>query len=121
MSDSELLEDTECIANMKQVSYFQDKKSFVYKYIFPEQEFKLKKGRSVIIANNTDPNRADYAGKIQELDHINKSLLLRKGISKDQNKLPRILSIRVISQWVPALCGAFFLSTGLLSLFARWI
>ena len=93
LSDTELLEDTECIANMKQVSYFQDKKSFVYKYIFPEQEFKLKKGRSVIIANNTDPNRADYAGKIQELDHINKSLLLRKGISKDQNKLPRILSI----------------------------
>ena len=93
LSNSELIDDTETIANMKQVSYFQDKKSFVYKYIFPEQEFKLKKGRSVIIANNTDPNRADYAGKIQELDHINKSLLLRKGISKDQNKLPRILSI----------------------------
>jgi len=35
--------------------------------------------------------------------------------------IPRILSIRAISQWIPALCGAFFLSTGLLSLFARWI
>ncbi len=35
--------------------------------------------------------------------------------------IPRILSIRFISQWIPALSGAFFLSTGLLSLFARWI
>ncbi len=35
--------------------------------------------------------------------------------------IPRILSIRVISQWIPALSGAFFLSTGLLSLLARWV
>ena len=55
---------------MKQVSVFQDKRSLVYKYLFPDQEYKLKKGRSVIIANNTDPNRSDYAGKIQELDQI---------------------------------------------------
>ena len=30
----------------------------------------MKKGRSVIIANNNDPERSDYAGKIKELDHI---------------------------------------------------
>ena len=53
---------------MKLVSQFQDKRSFEYKYIFPEQEYKLKKGRSVIIANNNDPERADYAGTIQALD-----------------------------------------------------
>ena len=34
--------------------------------------------------------------------------------------IPRILSIRGISQLIPALSGVFFLSTGLLSLFARW-
>mgnify|MGYP001502310980 CR=1 FL=1 len=56
------------LSRLKLTSYFQDKRSFVYKYIFPEQEYKLKKGRSVIIANNSDPDRADYAGKIQELD-----------------------------------------------------
>ncbi len=93
LSDFDLIEDRECVANMKLASIFQDKKSFVYKYIFPEQEYKLKEGRKCIIANNTDPERSDYAGKIQELDQINKSLLLRKGISKEEKKLPRTLSI----------------------------
>ena len=62
------------------------------KYVFPEQEYKLKEGRSVIIANNTGPERSDYAGKIQELDQIKRTLLLRKGISKEE-KLPKTLSI----------------------------
>ena len=93
LSDNELIEDRECIGNMKLSSYFQDKRSFIYKYIFPEQEYKLKKGRSVIIANNSDLDRADYAGKIQELDQIKKTVLLRKGISKEEKRLPRILSI----------------------------
>jgi len=92
-SDEELIDDRECIGNMKLVSQFQDKRSFEYKYIFPEQEYKLKKGRGVIIANNNDPDRADYAGTIQELDQINRTLVLRKGISKEQKQLPRTLSI----------------------------
>ena len=93
LSDDELIDDRECIANMKLTSVFQDKKSYVYKYIFPEQEYKLKEGRSVIIANNTDPERSDYAGKIQELDQIKRTLFLRKGISKEEKKLPKTLSI----------------------------
>ena len=93
LSNDELIDDRECIASMKQVSVFQDKRSLVYKYLFPDQEHKLKKGRSVIIANNTDPNRSDYAGKIQELDQIKKYLLLRKGISKEEKQLPKTLSI----------------------------
>ena len=93
LSDIDLLEDREVVANMKLASVFQDKKSFVYKYIFPEQEYKLKEGRKCIIANNTDPERSDYAGKIQELNQIDRSLLLRKGISKDEKKLPKVLSI----------------------------
>ena len=92
-SDEELIDDRECIGNMKLVSQFQDKRSFEYKYIFPEQEYKLKKGRSVIIANNNDPERADYAGTIQALDQINRTIVLRKGISKEQKQLPRTLSI----------------------------
>ncbi len=93
LSDSDLMDDRECIGNMKLVSVFQDKRSLVYKYIFPEQEYKLKEGRTCIIANNTDPERSDYAGKIQELDQIKRSLLLRKGVSKEDKKLPKILSI----------------------------
>ena len=61
--------------------------------MFPDQEYKLKKGRSVIIANNSDPDRADYAGKIQELDQIKRTVLLRKGISKEEKRLTKILSI----------------------------
>ena len=87
LSDSELIDDREVIANMKLASVFQDKKSFVYKYKFPEQEYKLKEGRKCIIANNTDPDRSDYAGKIQELDQFERSLLLRKGISKEEKIL----------------------------------
>ena len=93
LSDSDLMDDRECIGNMKLVSVFQDKRSLVYKYIFPEQEYKLKEGRTCIIANNTDPERSDYAGKIQELDQIKRSLLLRKGVSKEDKQLPKILSI----------------------------
>ena len=93
LSNDELIDDRECIAGMKQVSVFQDKRSLVYKYLFPDQEYKLKKGRSVIIANNTDPNRSDYAGKIQELDQIKKYLLLRKGFSREEKQLPKTLSI----------------------------
>ncbi|WP_440677397.1 TM0106 family RecB-like putative nuclease [Candidatus Pelagibacter sp. HIMB1587] len=93
LSDEELIDDRECIGNMKLVSQVQDKRSFCYKYLFPEQEYKLKKGRGVIIANNNDPDRADYAGTIQELDQINRTLVLRKGISKEQKQLPRTLSI----------------------------
>ena len=41
LSDDELIDDRECIANMKLTSVFQDKRSYVYKYIFPEQELSL--------------------------------------------------------------------------------
>ena len=93
LSDEELIDDRECIGNMKLVAQFQDKRSIEYKYLFPEQEYKLKKGRSVIIANNNDPDRADHAGTIKELDQINRSLVLRKGFSKEKKQLPRTLSI----------------------------
>ncbi len=35
--------------------------------------------------------------------------------------IPRLLSMRAISAWIPSLSGVVFLTTGLLSLFARWI
>ncbi|WP_241462781.1 cytochrome c biogenesis CcdA family protein [Prochlorococcus marinus] len=34
--------------------------------------------------------------------------------------VPKFLSIRAITRWIPSLSGVIFLTTGLLSLFARW-
>ena len=93
LSNEELIDDKETIGNMSLVSIYQDKRSLCYTYIFPNQEYKLKKGRSVIIANNNDPERADYAGTIQDLDQIKRTLILRKGISKEKKQLPKTLSI----------------------------
>ena len=43
LSDEELIDDRECIGNMKLVAQFQDQRSIEYKYLFPAQEYKLKK------------------------------------------------------------------------------
>ena len=93
LTHEELIDENECIGNMKLVSQFQDKRSFEYKFLFPPQEYKLKKGDGVIIANNNDPDRDDSAGTIKELDQVNRSVVLRKGISKEKKQLPKTLSI----------------------------
>ena len=93
LSHEELVDDRECIGNMKLASIFQEKKSYVYLYKFSEQEHKLKEKKRAIIANNTDPDRSDFAGTIQELDQIKRTVILKKGISKEQKKLPKVLSI----------------------------
>ena len=97
LSDDELLDDRECIAKMKLVSSYKDptpkKRSMIYKYAFPDQEYKLKKGTVVTIANNVDLERPDAAGTIEDLDQIKKIVILRKGISKNGLTLPNILSI----------------------------
>ncbi len=97
LTDAELIEDREVIANMKLISSYKDptprRRSIIYKYMYPDQEFKLKKGKQVSIANNVELDRSDAAGKIEELDPIKKIVVLRKGISKNDKSLPNILSI----------------------------
>ena len=93
LTHEELIDENECIGNMKLVSQFQNKRSFEYKFLFPPQEYKLKKGDGVIIANNNETDRDDSAGTIKELDQVNRSVVLRKGISKEKKQLPRTLSI----------------------------
>ena len=97
LTHAELIEDREVIANMKLISSYKDpaprRRSIIYKYIYPDQEFKLKKGKQVSIANNVELDRSDAAGKIEELDPIKKIVVLRKGISKNDKALPNILSI----------------------------
>ncbi len=97
LSDEELIDDREVIASMKLLSSYKDpsprRRSILYKYIYPDQEFKLKKGKQVFIANNVDQDRPDSAGKIEELDPIERIITLRKGISKNDLPLPKKLSI----------------------------
>ena len=54
-SDEELIDDPECIGNMKLNGEPKpDKKSLIYSYKFEDQEFKLRKSKETVIANNLD-------------------------------------------------------------------
>ena len=73
MSDEELIENPECIGNMKSAGKpTQDKRSYLYTYVFEDQDFKLRKSKRVVIANNQDIEQKDYAGKIIDIDYKKK-------------------------------------------------
>jgi len=92
MSDEELIEDPECIGNMKSIGKpTQDKRSYIYNYEFEDQDFKLRKEKKTVIANNQDLEQKDFAGRIIEIDYKKKHVILRRGTS--QGILPHILSI----------------------------
>ena len=91
-SDEELIDDPECIGNMKLNGEPKpDKKSLIYSYKFEDQEFKLRKSKETVIANNLDIEQKDRAGKIIEIDYKKKEILLKRGTS--QGILPKILSV----------------------------
>ena len=91
-SDEELVEDIACLGNMKRIDEItQEKQSYVYTYQFEEQEFKLKDGQRVTIANNASPDQSDSAGTIINIDHDSKILKIKRGIK--QGYLPDTLSI----------------------------
>ena len=91
-SDEELIDDPECIGNMKSNGEpTTDKRSLLYSYKFEDQDFKLRKSKKTIIANNQDIEQNDYAGTIIDIDYKKKELLLKRG--KSQGLLPQLLSI----------------------------
>ncbi len=91
-SDEELIDDPECIGNMKSNGEpTTDKRSLLYSYKFEDQDFKLRKSKKTVIANNQDIEQNDYAGTIIDIDYKKKELLLKRG--KSQGILPQILSI----------------------------
>ena len=93
-SDEDLIEDKNCIGNMKLVSSHPEKKSIVYTYVFSDQEYKFKKNDRVVIANNINSDKIkDYAGTIIFLDQINKKIKLKKQTTIDSPELPNKLSI----------------------------
>ena len=91
-SDEELIDDPECIGNMKSNGEpTTDKRSLLYSYKFEDQDFKLRKSKKTVIANNQDIEQNDYAGTIIDIDYKKKELLLKRG--KSQGLLPQLLSI----------------------------
>lgn len=89
MDEEELLEDVECIAGMwldPDHPPLDDKQSRVYTYRYPEQDFKLKAGKTCRRCDNAAP-----AGTLVTLDEQQRRLALRLG--KKNAPLPEQLSI----------------------------
>ncbi len=86
MDEEELIDDPECIGCLEMVNQPQTvKRSLLYTYRFPEQEFKFKAGDSCHRADTLD-----RAGTINEIDE--KGLILRLKLGK-KTRLPERLSI----------------------------
>lgn len=100
-SHEELVDDIECVGNMKKEGdVTQEKKSYVFTYTFEDQEFKLKEGKRATIANNIFSDQTDSAGTIVELNHEKKYLKLKRGIKSGY--LPDQLSIGPGSPFDPS-------------------
>ena len=91
-SDEELIDDPECIGNMVSVGKpVPEKRSMIFRYQYEDQDFKLRKSKKTIIANNQDFEQDDYAGTIVDIDYTKKEIFLKRGNAK--GKLPQFLSI----------------------------
>ncbi|WP_440634743.1 TM0106 family RecB-like putative nuclease [Candidatus Pelagibacter sp. HIMB1746] len=91
-SDEELIDDPECIGDMKlNGKPTPEKRSLIYAYKFEDQDFKLRKSKRAIIANNQDIEQKDNAGTIIDIDYKTKEVLLKRGTASGM--LPEILSI----------------------------
>lgn len=86
MDEEELIDDPECIACLEMTGQPQPvKRSFLYTYRFPEQEFKFKAGDSCLRADTLE-----RAGTIEEIYEQGCILRLKLG---NKSRLPNRLSI----------------------------
>lgn len=84
--EDELIDDAECIGGLTLVEDpVPEKKSLIYTYKFPPQEYKLRKGDLII-----DVATTSSAGSIFELDETSCLIKIKKGIKES---LPQSLSI----------------------------
>ena len=89
MTEEELMDDPECLGAIEMVPEHppeEVKRSRVYTYRFPEQEFKFRAGDKCNRADTLGP-----AGIITELDEVNRIVCLKLG--KKNEELPSRLSI----------------------------
>lgn len=85
--EDELIDDTECLGGLQQVgSPVPEKRSLIYSYRFPSQEYKLKIG-----ADAVDIAIMERAGTIVEIDEDACIVKIKRGANKDS--LPESLSI----------------------------
>ena len=80
MTSEEIIDDGDCIGGMVLSAEHppsQDKRSMVYTFSFPEQDFKLKVGDSCKIAESLVP-----AGTISSIDHGRHLVTLKRGMGK---------------------------------------
>lgn len=79
MAHEELINDTECIADLKKIGEpVKEKRSYIYTYEFPEQDYKIKLQDKTTIANEIHLGSKDYAGEVFELDAHNRIIKLKK-------------------------------------------
>ncbi|MEM7070170.1 MAG: TM0106 family RecB-like putative nuclease [Pseudomonadota bacterium] len=85
--EDELIDDTECLAGLQQIdSPEPEKRSLIYSYRFPPQEYKLKIG-----AQGVDITTMESAGTIIHIDEDACIIKIKRGASKEP--LPENLSI----------------------------
>jgi hypothetical protein len=89
MTEEELIDDAECIGGLEpdpDRPQFPDKRSIVYSFRFPAQDFKMSLGGDVLIADTLAP-----AGEIVRLDEDKFEISLKRG--KNREPLPRRFSL----------------------------
>ncbi len=85
--EDELIDDTECLGGLQQIGAPEpDKRSLIYTYRFPSQEYKLKVGAQAV-----DVAAMKTAGTLVEIDEDTRIVRIRRGTNKDP--LPASLSI----------------------------
>ena len=85
--EDELIDDTECLGGLQQVgSPEPEKRSLIYSYSFPSQEYKLKVGALAV-----DIAVMENAGTIVEIDEDASIVKIKRGANKEP--LPESLSI----------------------------
>ena len=89
MTEEELIDDAECIGGLEpdpDRPPFPEKRSIVYSFRFPAQDFKMSLGGEVLVADRLAP-----AGKIVHLDEDKFEISLKRG--RNREPLPHRFSL----------------------------
>jgi uncharacterized protein len=81
MTEDELVDDAECIGGLEpdpERPPFPEKQSIVYSFRFPAQDFKMRRGGDVLVADSLAP-----AGEITRLDEDRYEISIKRGKRRD--------------------------------------
>ena len=77
--EDELIDDTECLGGLTLISTALEKRSIIYKYRFPPQEYKLRKGGTVV-----NVQTIETAGTIDEINEEQGIICIKRGANKER-------------------------------------